>query len=157
MLRSKCWLAAGVVAVVALAMAACDHSTVYDHFEHAPLGGWEKNDTLSFRVSLQAPGSYTEELGLRIDGLFPFMSLALVIDQTVMPSGRTMSDTLVCSLISSDGISKGAGVSYYQYRFPIGTLSVGEGDSLLHVIVRHNMKREILPGVADVGIRIATK
>jgi hypothetical protein len=32
-------------------------------------------------------------------------------------------------------------------------LQLQEGDSL-HVVVRHNMKREILPGIFDVGIKL---
>ena len=42
-------------------------------------------------------------------------------------------------------------MSYYQYDFPLSTLRLKEGDSLA-LVVRHAMKREILPGISDVGI-----
>ena len=49
---------------------------------------------------------------------------------------------------------KGHGISTYQYNFHLTTLTLNEGDSL-HIAVRHNMKREILPGISDIGIRLS--
>ena len=48
---------------------------------------------------------------------------------------------------------KGSGVSLYQYLLPITTHTYEKGDSI-RVRVIHNMKREDLPGIADVGIKI---
>ncbi|WP_417163197.1 hypothetical protein [Segatella sp.] len=45
-------------------------------------------------------------------------------------------------------------MSYYQYNFPINIYQMHQGDSI-HVAIRHDMKREILPGVSDIGIKIS--
>ena len=36
---------------VALALAGCNRKTIYSHYEHTPIGGWEKVDHLSFTLS----------------------------------------------------------------------------------------------------------
>lgn len=140
-----------------LLLTACNRQTVYNHYEHTPVTGWEKNDTLIFYTEpLTATSQYVEEVGVRISGDYPFMSLILIIDQTILPSFETRSDTLTCSLIDERGNAKGYGVSHYQYKFPLMTLPLREGDRL-HISVRHDMKREILPGISDVGIKLSRK
>ena len=51
------------------------------------------------------------------------------------------------------GNSIGVGLSYHQYAFPIATLSLHAADSIV-VKVRHDMKREILPGISDIGYQL---
>lgn len=137
-----------------LTLTACHESTVYYHYEHTPVAGWEKNDTLTFRTEpVATTGQYAEEVGVRISGDYPFMSLNLIVDQLVLPAHTTRSDTLTCRLIDELGNAKGNGISHYQYLFPLTTLSLSEGDRL-HIAVRHDMKREILPGISDIGIRL---
>ena len=63
------------------------------------------------------------------------------------------SDTLSCKLVDADGTVQGEGVSFYQYRFHLCNMKLTQGDSL-RVSIRHNMKREILPGIADVGVTL---
>ena len=41
----------------------------------------------------------------------------------------------------------------YQYRFHLPDISLNEGDSLCFRI-HHNMRREEMPGVSDVGLRL---
>lgn len=135
-------------------MMSCNRKTVYDHYEPTPLTGWEKNDTLTFGISPMATeGNYKEEIGVRINGTYPFTKLCLIIDQTIMPEGMTLSDTLYCRLFGDDGTLKGRGVSWYQYRFHLTDIKLNRDDSL-RVTIRHNMRREILPGISDIGVRL---
>ncbi|MBO4827442.1 MAG: gliding motility lipoprotein GldH [Prevotella sp.] len=161
--------------VLAVVLSACVGRTVYDKFHHTPLSGWEKNDTLTFDVEpIQGglettPSLYREELGLRISQDYPFTSLQLIVEQTFLPTSTPNTkhptpikprlvrrDTLNCRLIDDDGNVRGQGVSTYQYKFHITDMQIQKGDSL-HITVRHNMKREILPGIADVGIKITRR
>lgn len=146
--------AAAVLCVAALLLASCMQDVVYDKYESTPLSGWEKNDTLSFSVPhMQRNGDYDVGLGLRINTLYPFMGLTLIVEQTVFPAQERRIDTLDCKLIDKNGKSLGQGVSYYQYNFPINHWALKQGDSL-QVYVRHDMKREILPGISDIGIQL---
>lgn len=98
-------------------------------------------------------GRYATNLELRANNSYPYMSLALIVEQTVYPSMKQRVDTLMCPLVDSRGNAKGNGVSYCQYRFTVSQTQLHKADSL-HIVVRHNMQRDILPGIADVGIAV---
>lgn len=137
--------------IATVLMTACD-GKVYDKYSHTPIAGWEKNDTLAFYVpKMAAAGVYGMDLGLRINNAYPFMRLTLIVEQNILPSRKTKVDTLNCELVDGNGNVEGQGVSYYQYNFHVGDIELNQGDSL-YITVRHDMKREILPGVSDVGI-----
>lgn len=150
-----------LVPVLAVLMTAawssCSTDTVYYTYAHTPLSGWEKNDTLTFRVPrLAADGVYSQQLGLRMTNAFPFTSISLIVEQTVLPRGKVLTDTVKCAITDARGNFLGDGVSSYQYLFPVREVSLRRGDSL-SVRIRHNMKREILPGVSDIGLKIEEK
>ena len=63
-------------------------------------------------------------------------------------------DTIQCNLIDQNGVNKGQGISYYQYTFPINVYRMSQNDSI-HVTIRHDMKREILPGISDIGLKVS--
>lgn len=158
MLKTNNSIVACLVSLALLgATAACDRKTVYDHYEHTPVAGWEKNDTLTFGpIKIDQTGDYRECVGLRINGTFPFQSLCLVVEQRIYPQGTIYVDTMNCRVVNRDGSERGEGVSYYQFDFDGPERVLNAGDSI-YVYVRHNMKREILPGVSDVGIRITKR
>ncbi len=152
MTRNSVWFA--LILTVALAMTSCNRKTIYHHYKQTPLTGWEKNDTLIFSVSpVKQRAVVMRNLELRISNDFPFQRLNLIVEQTVYPSSYRRSDTPNCQLIADEGTVKGGGVSLYEYRFQLPDISVNEDDSI-DIRVRHNMKREILPGVSDVGIKL---
>lgn len=140
-----------------LLFLSCDSRTTYSHYQHVNVTGWEKNDAIVYEIP-PAPqdGVYQETVGIRIARSFPFMGLSLIVDQTVYPSMRSYSDTLNCKLIDEEGNVHGQGISHYQFSFPIDTIHLHKGDSLT-VSVRHDMKREILPGVTDIGMIMTRK
>lgn len=139
---------------VATALASCNRKTVYNHYQHTSAAGWEKDDTLTFEgIAIPEGGVYTEEIGLRTGSDYPFQSLTFIIEQTVSPSGDTRSETFTAHLMSEDGETLGHGVSLYQYRFPFRSLTLQEGDTL-SIRIHHDMKRETLPGIFDVGMKL---
>lgn len=141
--------------LAACAASSCNGNKVYDKYAHTPIAGWEKNDTLSFGVPrMKTSGTYRSELGLRINNSYPFTGLTLIVEQHVYPANILTKDTLKCTLTDKMGHHNGKGVNYYQYKFGISRISLNRGDSL-HVNVRHDMKREILPGISDVGISLS--
>lgn len=142
---------------VATALPSCDRKTVFDQYDNTPIAGWERNDTLTFGpVKISTTGAYAETIGLRTNGGYPFQSLCLIVEHEILPQGTTTVDTLNCSLIDRDGTVKGKGVGYYQYGFPMKDRLLNHGDSI-YVRIRHDMKREIMPGITDVGIKISER
>ena len=143
-----------VLTAIVHILSACSGSTVYDEYAHTPIAGWEKNDTLSFAIPpLKDAAMYSAVLGVRTTDAYPFTAITLIVEQEIMPAHRLVTDTVCCNLTDEQGNILGEGISYRQYQFDICKLQLQEGDSL-HIVVRHDMKREILPGVADVGIQL---
>ncbi len=162
-----------IIGVAAL-LSSCTRQTKYYHYVHTPVTGWEKNDTISFDVPpLEQEGEYGRQVDLRITGFYPFMKLTLIVEtdcidrhQRTRQAGRARMaygarrergdvsrDTVRCTLISGDGRTTGEGVGNYQYSFSMPPRTYHVGDSL-HITIRHDMKREILPGISDVGLRL---
>ncbi len=155
MLRRTLYILLPVMFVAAV-VSACGGETVYDKFVSMPSDGLEKNDTAVFDVPPAASsGRYIREVGLRIAAAYPFTSLSLEVCQTVEPGHRVSVDTLDCRLYDDDGNVLGHGISVYQYGFALPDIDLQKGDSL-HVRVRHVMKREILPGITDIGFSLKT-
>ena len=155
-MHNKHLILTGLLLVIIL-LAACQEPTVYFHYEHTPENGWEKSDVLKYGISpMTQEGDYQEEVALRISAGYPFMRLNLIVDQTIIPSGKVSRDTLDCSLIDDHGNVTGDGIGQYQYFFPLKKIHLHQGDSL-HISIQHDMRREILPGITDVGIRVRSE
>ncbi len=136
-------------------LSACIGSTVYHQYKNVPVAGWEKNDTLVFEVpEMQAKDTYQLQLGLRVTGDYPFQGLTLIVEQQTNSLLPTRSDTLNCNIFNKHGNPVGHGVSHYQYQFPLSDVPLDSGQSL-RISVRHDMKREILPGITDIGIELS--
>ena len=163
--------------IMAGVCAGCIRGTIYNHYEQLPVAGWEKNDTITFSIPpVGEQGIYNLSLGLRTTGHYPFMSLTLIAEQQTIAAADTISidtiaDSLVthnsltpkfirytlpCNLMNKRGNTRGQGINYYQYNFHIADVALNDGDSL-RISIRHDMKREILPGISDIGIIMTKK
>ena len=180
--------------------AGCMDGTIYHHYEHIPVAGWEKTDTIMFSVPpIDEDGLYNIRLGLRTTGQYPFMSITLIAEMQTIAVADTMNQapvadslsikpiadslslksvadslntepvagtlsherpiiryTLPCRLMNKRGNTQGQGINYYQYDFIVADIPLNAGDSL-RIGIRHDMKREILPGLSDLGIIIRKK
>lgn len=138
----------------ALLLASCDMNTLYHQYRDTPLQGWEKNDTLTYDISpVIRQGVYASTLGIRINGDYPFTSLSLIVEKTIYPSHEVITDTIKCRFVDDRGKSYRQGTSHFQFTFPAGYMQLQEKDSI-HITIRHCMKRDILPGISDVGLEI---
>lgn len=136
-------------------LVSCTGRKVYDTYDHTFISGWDRGEVLSYDVPrMKVAAKYSTMLGLRVSDAYPFQSLTLIVEQTVYPKKITRRDTVNCQIYDSQGAIKGKGINYFQYHYQISEMNLQEGDSL-HVTVRHGMRREIIPGIADVGIEIA--
>ena len=147
---------AGITAVVLLLLlCGCQQQIAYHQFRHISEPGWDKTDTLHFDIApLSVDGDYQLHAELRTDKDYPFQQLTIEVEETVYPSKKRYHDVIDCSLISEKGVIAGDGISYFQYQFHVRDISLHQGDSI-HLSLTHKMKREIMPGVADVGVRLS--
>ena len=155
-MRNKQLLTILTVSVAAL-FAGCDSKTVYSHYEHTPQEGWEKIDTLFFEVPpVKEAGIYQEEIGIRTDIGFPFQSLALNVAQDVLPQGEHYQTTKNCVLYDETGKERGSGISRFQTVVYLTDVKLNEGESM-RISITHNMRRELMSGVSDIGIILTKK
>lgn len=173
-----------VLSVLLLA-ACSDAPTLYYRYRPLPDDGWRRADTLHFDIptaTISSAAALSGELHLRLAHGYPFSSVAVVVQATAhgMPLGR---DTLFCGLTDSRGMPHGTGHGYINYTFPLDMAALGVGaitpvgglpkvgsvtpvDTLspadtssqvdtLSLSVYHIMRRETLPTVAAVGVRLA--
>ena len=153
--NSKC--IALLAAMLLLVLSACNRKLVYDRYLSTPISGWEKNDTLSYDIRpVSGTDTYDMWLGLRTSEAYPFTAITLIVEQHIYPKDTIVNDTVNCKLTDLHGNASGTGVNFHQYRFPVTELQLQDGDSI-HIRVRHDMKREILPGISDVGISLRRK
>lgn len=155
MKNSKCFALLAIVLL--LALSACNRKLVYDRYASTPISGWEKNDTLSFDIRpVSGTDTYYMWLGLRTSEDYPFTAVTLIVEQHIYPKDTIVNDTVSCQITDRHGNASASGVNFHQYRFPVNSLQLQDGDSI-HIRVRHDMKREILPGISDVGISLRRK
>ena len=146
-----------MAAMLLSVLSACNRKLVYDRYLSTPISGWEKNDTLSYDIRpVSGTDTYDMWLGLRTSEAYPFTAITLIVEQHIYPKDTIVNDTVNCKLTDRHGNASGTGVNFHQYRFPITELQLQDGDSI-HIRVRHAMKREILPGISDVGISLRRK
>lgn len=144
-----------VLLIATIINISCDNSTIYNKYINADTRGWGKNEVMEYTIdSIAQTGTYNLTLGLRINNTYPFQNLNMLISQTIYPKNITYTDTITCRVTDRQGKMNGYGVTLYQYSMLAATMEYTKGDSI-KVRVIHNMKREVLPGIVDIGIKIA--
>lgn len=137
-----------------LLLTACQQRTVYHTYRETPIEGWEQNDTILFHVdSIRHPGVYHMSIGLRTTAAYAYRTLWLLVESHWQNPGLRTRDTLVCHLTNNDGDLNGRGIDTYQYTYPLAPIRLRSGQTGT-ISVRHIMRRDILPGVSDIGVEI---
>lgn len=148
-----------VTAIIAAALlvAACDDGRVYDSFAQVDMAEWSAQDTAYFDVPRQSAGQYALTLTVRSTGDYPYQNLALVVETTIVPRHLLQRDTVFCTLrdAAPQPLSQ-QGVSLSERSFGVRALQLQRGDSL-HIAVRHVMRRNALPGISEVGLRLESQ
>lgn len=141
--------------MLATLFAACEtDDTAYHKYYSIANEGWTNSDTLTFNVdTLRRYGDYTTYLCLRTRHDFPYRYMSVTVDQTVMPKTRRKHREATMEIVNKDGAQEGTGINHRIYEVPLFTEWLGPGDSL-RIVVKHNMSRETMPGIIDVGIKL---
>ena len=134
---------------------ACEtNDTAYHKYISINGEGWVNSDTLVFRVdTLRRYGDYTTYVCLRTRHDFPYRYLSVIVDQTVMPKTRSKHREVTVEIVNRDGAQEGTGINHRIYEVPLFTEWLGPGDSV-RIAIKHNMSRETMPGIIDVGVKL---
>ncbi len=101
-----------LLSIVLLLFSACNKNTVYSKYESLPEDkGWPKDQKINFEVDItdiQSP--HNVFINVRNADSYPYRNLFLFL-HTKYPDGKTVTDTLECTLANEKGewLGKGAG------------------------------------------------
>ena len=105
---------------------------------------------------MKEAGTYQEEIGIRTDLDYPFQSLALVVAQEIHPKGDILQTVKNCTLYDESGKERGNGISRFQNVIYLSDIQLEKGDSL-RICITHNMRREMISGLSDIGMILTKK
>lgn len=147
--------AACVAAALWLGVASCREGTVMHFYRETPVEGWDQSDALVYPIdTVKDGGVYKMEVGVRTTNGYPYQKLWLTISAELHNPDTAFADTLACGFVDAGGARDGSGTDTYQYRYDAGTVELRKGQSGTFRI-QHIMRREILPGISDIGIRLS--
>lgn len=150
-MRSIAWLCG----LLLLLLSACsDGRPCYHHYETVAEEGLDKEDSVVLVTdSVKEDGSYGVELCLRTSARYPYRFLALKTRVKVLPDGPELMKNLRFEVKHDNGANTGEGMIYFTHEQPFAQLALKRGDSL-RMVVRHNMRRQVMPGVVSVGLKV---
>ena len=145
------------VLLMPILLYSCDKGKVYDEYLPVPLDGWDRTDEILFEIpALAEEGDYNVSVNLRINNEFPFKVLYLRVNEEVVSSGRYYSHLVAYPVYDDAGKPLGQGVNLYQSDQIAGKHHLEKGDSVC-VHIKHEMRKEIIRGVVDVGVSISRR
>lgn len=127
--------------------------------EYRSVGGeWSSRDTLLFANNRQGDSLSTSldiYVGVRYNANYPYRKLWLEVENYACDT-LIQRDTLCCDIYDSDGRMNGTIVgTLYQNEYYLSTTDIPY--SKIHNIrIRHIMADSLLPGIYDVGIKLAS-
>ena len=140
--------------IIVLALVACNDSRVYDKYQSLSIDGWGRTDTVTFNVPRQEEGIYNMDLGMRVFQNYPYKSITLIVERTVIRTQHKKQTSQSYQVIDNEGRLVGKrGITTSAIEQRIGIFPLQRNDSL-KVSVYHIMSKELLPGISDIGIQI---
>lgn len=144
------------IACCMLTVSACRNEVVYHRYSPIPLTGWDKRDTIDFDIPpFDSTQTYKLTLELRTSSAFPYRNCWLVAEQRLEDPVLVRRDTVCCTLSTPQGSATGQGVNLYTNTYPVFAEPRTQGQHG-RIRVYHIMRREEVPGISDVGLRLST-
>lgn len=143
------WVVVGCMAVM-----ACANRVVMHTYRNIPAEGWDQSDVLTFEVdTMRSSETVKMDIGVRTTNDYPYQKLWIVAETELHNPDTTFTDTVVCTFVDRNGVRNGKGTDTYQYNFHVGERQLNEGQCG-RIMIHHIMRREIIPGICDIGVRL---
>jgi gliding motility-associated lipoprotein GldH len=145
----------GLLLLLFFFVGACDSKRFFEENKTIKNGVWNVMNKASFRVDItDSLARYDVYLNVRNDGTYPYSNLYLFI-HTILPGGRTATDTVECQLADPDGKWRGSGLGnmkFIRFLFQKGMIFPRKGRYQFEI--EQAMRVNELKGIRDVGIRL---
>ena len=140
---------------VCMAVSSCKRSTIMHFYCNVPVEGWDQSDVLAFPLDTVGEGGiYNLDIGVRTTNEYPYQKLWLAVDAELSNPDTVFNDTVDCVFADKSGVRSGSGTNMYQYDFSLGSVVLEKGQTG-KFSVHHIMRREIIPGVSNIGLRLS--
>lgn len=137
-----------------LLFVSCNGPIVYSRYQGIQGRSWDKEDEYFFTFDITETNiPYDISLEIRNNNLYPFQNLWVFWGQE-QPSGTITKDTLECVLADDYGKWLGKGISLFETSFPLKSAYTFPESGSYTIALRHGMRKENLPGIESIGIRI---
>ena len=137
---------------------SCDRTVVYESHQSLAASGWPAEEALFFSATLSDTSSlHNMYIDVRNTTDYNFSNLYLFLD-IEFPDGTQLRDTLECTLAEKDGEWTGKGfgkIRSNRFLFRTDVWFPVAGDYSFRM--EQAMRREVLEGISDIGIRIERK
>lgn len=141
-------------------LCSCSLNVKYSNYRHISSNGWDLSDTLLFTTdTLWETGRYQFTCGVRTRRNFPYRELVMLVDRKVYRDSLLVLHKLEkvkCPVINSSGGMLGEGIASKNHEQKLKDFYMLRGDSVV-IEIYHQMTRQTLPGIVDVGILMEKK
>ena len=144
-----------LIAIAAMAMAACGGDTLYSDSQHVNSDGWDMNKGLTYSVEVNdTTDNYVCYVDIRNSVKYQYSNIYFHLT-TIYPKGQVAVDTNIeFQLAESDGKWKGRDNGrYVDGRYPFCLIHFPETGTY-HFTIHHAMRDSLLKGINDIGIHI---
>lgn len=127
-------------------------------------GGWYEKDTILLPLdTIPLSGTYSCQLCIRANNLYPYQNFSVIAQMTCYDKERKKKGEgvkllrrevhydIVPSSSSILNAQSSAGMAYHDYEANLGQFTLDQGDSVV-VAVKQNMRRETVPHISSVGV-----
>lgn len=147
-------------------LTACIGGIACEHYQEVPPTGMDRRDTLMLcNDTIGETGIYNTVISVRTDNTYPYTNISLGVEQKVFPAKAAEGDSIIrkpwrryrtveCSVVGDNGKRAGSGIIYKVSEMQAFVDTLHSGDSVV-VRVFHNMRRETMPGITHIGVKIS--
>lgn len=141
--------------VITAFFISCDSSRVFDNTSRIKDSAWKRQEPVSFDFSIKdTTALYNVYIQVRNTTDYAFSNLYLFLT-TKDAAGQFSKDTIECVLADPDGkwLGKGLG-KLKENRILIKKDMRWQIPGSYHIQIEQAMRKEILEGISDIGLRI---
>jgi gliding motility-associated lipoprotein GldH len=153
--RAERYLFFIIIGVSFVLILSCNNNIVYTDSAALPGKRWELMNILSFRVPVNDTLSNNNvTFTIRSGSSYPYRNIYLFV-KTVSPDGSTITDTLEYYLADEKGKWYGKGFGdIHELNLPYRSNVFFPRRGIYQFNIQHGMRKEILDGIYDIGLRI---
>lgn len=138
-------------------VCSCTLDVKFSKYKPVSSDGWDIEDTINFSTdTLRQDGRYAFTCGVRTARAFPYQDLVMMVERKVYRDSALVlhkREKVTCPIVTSEGNFTGEGMATKLHEIGLKDFILQTGDSV-DVSIYHQMTRQNLPGIVDIGLKM---